>query len=106
MVGTDRAGTLISDLTSFLDECAKNNIFMGLVLFNGAVLTNQDTIDLIWDYSKLETYLAKALTPMVEGLKDHPALGFWEVSHLVIIHYTGSFNINALCISLFLWLRS
>merc|ERR1711892_929378 len=62
VVGTDRAGTLISDLTSFLDECAKNNIFMGLVLFNGAVLTNQDTIDLIWDYSKLETYLAKALT--------------------------------------------
>ena len=75
------AGTLISDLTAFLDECAKNNIFMGLVLFNGAVLRNQNTINLFWDDSKLETYINEALTPMVEGLKDHPALGFWEVRH-------------------------
>ena len=79
VLGTDNAGTLVSDLTAFLDECAKNNIFMGLVLFNGAVLRNQDTINLFWDDSKLETYLDKALTPMVEGLRDHPALGFWEV---------------------------
>jgi len=79
VLGTDKAGTLVSDLTAFLDECAKNNIFMGLVLFNGAVLRNQDTINLFWDDSKLETYLDKALTPMVEGLRDHPALGFWEV---------------------------
>ena len=82
VLGTDKAGTLISDLTSFLDECAKNNIFMGLVLFNGAVLRNQDTINLFWDDSKLETYLSKALTPMVEALRDHPALGFWEVGLL------------------------
>jgi len=79
VLGTDNAGSLVSDLRSLLDECAKNNIFMGLVLFNGAVLRNQDTINLFWDNSKLETYLTKALTPMVEGLKDHPALGFWEI---------------------------
>ena len=63
-MGTDSAGTLVSDLTAFLDECSKNNIFMGLVLFNEAVLRNQDTIKLFWDDSKLETYHSKALTPM------------------------------------------
>jgi len=79
VIATDRDGTLISDLTAFLDECAKNDIFMGLVLFNGAVLRNQNTINLFWDDSKLETYLSEALVPMVKSLKDHPALGFWEV---------------------------
>jgi len=79
VTGTDKSGTLISDLTAFLDECAKNNIFMGLVLFNGALMRNQNTINLFWDDSKLETYLSNALVPMVQALKDHPALGFWEV---------------------------
>ena len=42
VVGTDSAGSLVSDLTSFLDECAANNILAGLVLFNGAVLRNKE----------------------------------------------------------------
>jgi hypothetical protein len=40
-VGTDASNTLISDLRAFLDECQKHNMFMILVLFNGAVLRNQ-----------------------------------------------------------------
>ena len=105
-------------------------IFMGLVLFNGAVMRNQNTINLFWDESKLQRYIDKweyflfhcvscmsisvpslwvslwctttqytveilcmivlypialikllsALTPMVKGLRDHPALAFWEVN--------------------------
>ena len=108
-------------------------IFMGLVLFNGAVMRNQNTINIFWDESKLQRYIDKwgfllcftvgygsppheyfcsitlgvtvyhcashsgntmhdcypialkkllyysALTPMVEGLREHPALAFWEV---------------------------
>ena len=46
----------------------RTNIFMGLVLFNGAVLRNQKTIDLFWDDTKLQTYLAQALRPMVSTL--------------------------------------
>ena len=79
VTGTDRAGTLISDLKSFLDECYKNNILAGLVLFNGAVLRNQKTINLFSDDDKLNSYLEQALTPMVQQLSSHPALGFWEV---------------------------
>jgi hypothetical protein len=41
VVGTDASNTLISDLRAFLDECQKHNMFMILVLFNGAVLRNQ-----------------------------------------------------------------
>ena len=43
------------------------------------VLRNQKTINLFWDDSKLTSYLDTALVPMVRQLKDHPALGFWEV---------------------------
>jgi mannan endo-1,4-beta-mannosidase len=65
---------------------------MGLVLFNGAVLRNQNTINLFWDDAKLETYINKALSPMVEELKDHPALGFWEVSYCFITHFIYLFK--------------
>jgi hypothetical protein len=41
VIGTDASNTLISDLRAFLDECQRHNIFMILVLFNGAVLRNQ-----------------------------------------------------------------
>ena len=79
VVGTDPANSLFSDLRSFLDECAKNNILAGLVLFNGAVLRNKKTINLFWDDSKLTSYLDTVLVPMVRELKAQPALGFWEV---------------------------
>merc|ERR1719458_533804 len=78
-LGTDEAGTLVQDLKAFLDECQERGIFMGLVLFNGALMRNQNTINLFWDESKLQRYIDNALTPMVEGLRNHPALGFWEV---------------------------
>ena len=36
-----------------------------------------------------------ALIPMVEGLRDHPALGFWEVSHSKIIdHYIHTLHFH------------
>jgi len=79
VVGTDSLGSLVGDLLAFLDSCQANNVFMGLVLFNGAVLRNQNTINLFSEEDKLQTYIDRALTPMVKGLKDHPALAFWEV---------------------------
>ena len=59
IVATDTANTLVTDLLAFLDQCKQRNIFMGLVLFNGAYLTNQNTINLFWDESKLQSYLDK-----------------------------------------------
>ncbi len=35
--------------------------------------------NLFYDDSKLQSYLDNALGPMVEALRDHPALMAWEV---------------------------
>ena len=48
-------------------------------LWNGAVLGNDKTIDLLLDVEKLQSYLDNALIPMVRELKDHPALGAWDI---------------------------
>ena len=39
----------------------------------------QNTKNLYYDDSKLQSYIDNALVPMVNGLKDHPALMAWEV---------------------------
>lgn len=35
--------------------------------------------NLFYDDAKLQSYIDNALTPMVQGLKDHPAIGAWEI---------------------------
>ncbi|XP_057369994.1 mannan endo-1,4-beta-mannosidase-like [Daphnia carinata] len=75
----DRTGTLIPDMKLFLDTAKANNILVIFVLWNGALLRNQNTVNLFWDNSKLQTYIDKALTPMVKALAGHPALGAWEI---------------------------
>ncbi|EFX76384.1 endo-beta-1,4-mannanase [Daphnia pulex] len=79
VLGPDKTGTLISDMKSFLDSAKAKNILVIFVLWNGATLRNQNSINLYWDNSKLQTYLDKALTPMVKALAAHPALGAWEI---------------------------
>eukprot|EP00095_Tigriopus_kingsejongensis_P005362 maker-scaffold34_size539781-snap-gene-3.20 protein:Tk05362 transcript:maker-scaffold34_size539781-snap-gene-3.20-mRNA-1 annotation:"mannan endo- -beta-mannosidase" len=76
---TDGSGTLISDLRKLLDVCQSNGVFLIPVLWNGAVMRPQKYKDLFTDTEKLRSYLDNALTPMVEALKDHPALGAWEI---------------------------
>jgi hypothetical protein len=48
-------------------------------IFSPLFAHHQNTINLFWDDSKLTTYIDKCLQPLVDGLKDHPALGAWEV---------------------------
>lgn len=57
----DRSGTLINDLRSFLDHAKSKNLFVILVLWNGAVLKEQKTKNLFWDDTKLQSYIDKAL---------------------------------------------
>jgi len=76
--GTDAANTLIPDLRKLLDACQENGIFMNLVLWNGAEMREQNYKDLFFDDAKLQAYIDNALIPMVNALKDHPALGAWE----------------------------
>ena len=35
--------------------------------------------ELFYDDGKLQSYIDNALIPMVQSLKDHPALGAWEI---------------------------
>ena len=42
-------------------------------------MRNNNYKDLFYDNDKLQSYIDNALIPMVQGLKDHPALGSWEV---------------------------
>lgn len=62
VTGPDRTGTMISDMRSFLDFAQSKDILVIFVLWNGAVLKQQNTINLLYDDSKLQTYIDKALT--------------------------------------------
>lgn len=79
IIAPDRTGTLIPDMKLFLDTAKANNILVIFVLWNGALLRNQNSVNLFWDNSKLQSYIDKALTPMVKALAGHPALGAWEI---------------------------
>ena len=52
---------MINDMKAFLDYAQTKNIIVIFVLWNGAELKNQNTINLMWDESKLQTYIDKAL---------------------------------------------
>ena len=61
---------MIDDMRSFLDFAQTKNVLVIFVLWNGAVLRNQNTINLFWDESKLQSYLDNALkvpdvTPLI-----------------------------------------
>ena len=57
------------------------SLFKPQVLWNGAVIKsyNVNYKELYFDDTKLQSYIDNALIPMVNGLKDHPALGSWEI---------------------------
>ena len=83
VLGTDSANTMISDLSRFLDVARTNNILVFIVLWNGAVTPQTNLLNLLWDESKLQTYIDRALVPMVAALKDKVAIGGWEIMNEV-----------------------
>ena len=52
---------MISEMKSFLDFAQTKNIVIIFCLWNGAVLRNQNTINLFYDEGKLFTYVENAL---------------------------------------------
>ncbi|KAK2723828.1 mannan endo-1,4-beta-mannosidase-like [Artemia franciscana] len=75
----DASGTLFSDMKRFLNFAQSKNILVIFTLWNGAEMHNQKVIDLVWDDSKLESYIDNVLRPMASELRGHPALGAWEI---------------------------
>ena len=59
---------MIDDLGKFLDRAEEYDILVTVVLWNGAVYPSERLIDLMWDDSKLDTYISNALKPMVKAL--------------------------------------
>ncbi len=79
VVGTDAAGSLISDMRRYLQASAELDVLVFFVLWNGAVLRNKQTKALFSSEKKLQSYIDKVLTPMARALADEPALGGWEI---------------------------
>ncbi|XP_061188482.1 mannan endo-1,4-beta-mannosidase-like isoform X2 [Saccostrea echinata] len=81
VAGLDSGGTFINDMTSMLTAAQNRNIFVFPTLWNGAVRqeTHYRLDGLIRDTGKLHSYINYALKPMVQALKDMPALGGWEL---------------------------
>lgn len=61
VVAPDRLGTLINDLSRFLDVAAANNVFVAPVLWNGALMRNQRYRNLVLDDARLNSYINNAL---------------------------------------------
>jgi len=76
----DNDGTFISDFKQYLDDARTRGILVFPTLWNGAVVQDADKLKgLITDTGKLQSYLDHALTPWVNAVKDHPALGGWDI---------------------------
>jgi mannan endo-1,4-beta-mannosidase len=79
-IGTDGTNTLSRDLQQYARYAASQNVFINICLWNGAVLKASDHVrELVEDETKLQSFIDKALTPLVTALKDEPAIGAWEI---------------------------
>ena len=80
VIGT---GTLIKDLTLYLQAAAKQNILVFLSLWNGAVGIKGNEAGLIMNDTKTQTFIDNALIPMVNALKNETALGMPHILHTI-----------------------
>lgn len=80
VTGLDRDGTFISDFKRYLDDAQARGILVFATLWNGAVSQQPAHLrGLITDTARLQSYLDHALIPWVRAVKDHPAMGGWDV---------------------------
>jgi len=69
VTSTDAQGTLVDDLKTYLEYAAAKNVFVTLCLWNGALMRNDNYKQLYYSEDKLNSFIDKALTPLVTGLK-------------------------------------
>ena len=76
----------IADMEAILDAAWDNGVGLVLCLWsfdmlrksNGTLITNRSR-DLLTDSTLTQIYIDNALVPMVDALKDHPAIIAWEI---------------------------
>ncbi len=66
-------------MKNYLKAAHDQDILVFFVLWNGAVLRNLNTINMLKDSKKLQSYIDKILIPLVKLLANEPALGGWEI---------------------------
>nr|XP_053640001.1 mannan endo-1,4-beta-mannosidase-like [Cherax quadricarinatus] len=74
----DRTGQFEDDVLKLLNAAQQHNVLVNLVMWNGAYLTNQKAINLVWDDSKLDSYIQNCLNSLINTIKGHPALASFE----------------------------
>merc|ERR1719277_2963587 len=80
VTGLDHDGSFISDFKRYLDDAQAKNILIFPTLWSGALKQNPTHLQgLITDTRKLQSYIDKALVPWVNAVKNHPALGGWDI---------------------------
>ena len=70
VTATDADGTLIDDLGAYLQYAASQNVFIHLMLWNGALMREDSMMALLSDADKLQSFIDNALTPMVKALAN------------------------------------
>ncbi|KAK3083076.1 hypothetical protein FSP39_013280 [Pinctada imbricata] len=80
-VSLDIFQTYLDELQDFIRFCHSNNIYVILVLWNGGHVTPGlgHLKDLITSETAIQAYINNALTPMVQKLKDEPAVLGWDI---------------------------
>lgn len=61
VTGLDNTGTMINDMKRFLDAAGARDIVVIPALWNGALMRNQNVVNLAWDDAKLQSYIDNAL---------------------------------------------
>lgn len=62
----DTAGEFENDVKRLLDAAQATDVMVVLAMWNGAYLTNQMAVDLVWDDSKLDSYINNCLNVSIQ----------------------------------------
>ena len=80
VVATDAAGTFLDDVGALLDLARQNGVArVWLCLWNLAVPPTNELLGLVWDSSKLQSYLQVVLVPLLQRYASHPSLAGFDI---------------------------
>lgn len=79
VIATDSSKTLISEMRQYLQAANDMNVLIFFVLWNGALMRNSQTVGMLTDQKKLQSYIDNCLIPIVKDLANESALGGWEI---------------------------
>ena len=79
VTSTDRNNTLIKDVDTLAAFAASQDVLINICLWNGALMRNQNVVDMVTNASKTQSFIDNALRPLVEALASRNGIGSWEI---------------------------